>query len=250
MISAGDTLLLDLGNTNLKWAWLGQGVAGSSRSVSHREGGIGQALSVHWADLPAPGRILAASVLAPEANQELSAWTRKQWGLEPQFLRAELEALGVRNGYDEPERLGVDRWLVLIAMHCLHPGAACVVDCGSAITLDVISAAGDHLGGLILPGLGLMREALRQRTAIPQWQDLPTTQLLATRTDAAIAAGGVNAVAALVVRVVAEAAGRLKETPVVVLTGGDAPQVQAVLTLPCTIEPDLVLQGLALIAGS
>jgi type III pantothenate kinase len=248
MKRTGGTLLLDLGNSNLKWAWLEQGKAGAGRSVSHREGGIGQALSVHWADLPAPGRILAASVLAPEANQELSAWTRKQWGLEPQFLHAEREALGVHNGYDEPGQLGVDRWLALIAVHRLHPGAVCVVDCGSAVTLDVISAAGEHLGGLILPGLGLMQESLRRRTAIPQWQDLPTTQLLATRTDAAIAAGGVNAVAALVVRVVAEAAGRLKETPAVILTGGDALQVQAVLTLPCTIEPDLVLQGLAFIA--
>ncbi len=247
MNRAGGTLLLDLGNTNLKWAWLEQGAAGVSRSVSHRAGGIAQTLTVHWADLPVPECILAASVLAPEANQEFSDWTRKRWGLEPRFLRAEAEALGVRNGYHEPGQLGVDRWLALIAVHRHHPGAACVVDCGSAVTLDVISAAGEHLGGLILPGLGLMQESLRQRTAIPQWQDLPANQLLATGTGEAIAAGGVNAVAALVVRMVAEAAGRLKETPAVILTGGDAPRVQAVLSLPCTIEPDLVLQGLALI---
>lgn len=248
MSRAGGTLLLDLGNTNLKWAWLKQGAAGDSRSLSHRELGVAPALSTHWTDLPAPERILAASVLAPERNQELSDWTRKQWGCEPQFLRAEAEALGVCNGYDEPGQLGVDRWLALIAVHRLHPGAACVVDCGSAVTIDVVSAAGHHLGGVILPGLGLMRESLRQSTAIPRWRDLPANQLLATRTDAAIAAGGVNAVAALVVRVVAEAAGRLKETPAVILTGGDASRVQAALTLPCTIEPDLVLQGLALIA--
>jgi type III pantothenate kinase len=244
------TLLMDLGNSSLKWAWLEpDGLGGVERAqYAGTDGGL-ELPSSRWQEQPRPGRVLICAVAAPEVVKAVRSWIIEYWGLEPEILKAEASALGVTSGYDNPQQLGVDRWIALIGAHHAVTGPACVVDCGTAVTIDVIAGDGQHLGGLILPGIGLMREALKSRTAIPWVEKGDGEGLLATDTGSAVAAGGLNAVAALVEKILQHSTERLGVRPALLLTGGDATNLQSVLGEPAGSEPDLVMKGMALIAA-
>lgn len=243
-----NTLLVDIGNTNLKWAWLCEAGPSYVGVMSHRSEGIVTAMQRAWIALERPGRVLVANVAGEQAAQELNRWTLAQWGLEAEIVVPQASMLGVTNGYREPERLGVDRWLALIAMRQREIGPVCVVDCGTAITIDAMDAKGDHRGGFILPGFAMMREALLEKTQIPQVPHSDFRGMLAENTQDAINAGGVHAVAALVERVVAEMGQRDGLSPRVILAGSDAPSLIGVLNLDFEIDQDLVMRGLAYVA--
>ncbi len=237
-------LLLDIGNTNLKWAWLQDDVLGEIKSVTHKEQSIEELVGREWSTIATPSQVYISSVVGEPLEGRLSDWIKQYWGCEPIFIRSTAQACGVINSYREPERLGVDRWLAMIALNCKAPGLTCVVDCGSAVTIDVIGHDGQHLGGLILPGVGLMRQALSDSTSIEFDSVGYTSGLLAKDTDTAIALGGVNAIAALVEKVVDDIAINNGQTVELVLTGGDADMIQQALSTPSRIESDLVMHGL------
>jgi type III pantothenate kinase len=247
------TLLIDLGNSSLKWAWLEAGRLSSIERAPYSDGDGGANLPAEqWREQGKPDRVLISAVAAATVVETVRNWLFEHWDLEPEMLKAEARALGVTSGYDNPGQLGVDRWIALIAAHHSVAGPACIVDCGTAVTIDVIARDGRHQGGLILPGIGLMREALRRETAIP-WDENESgavDQLLAADTGSAIAAGGVNAVAALVEKVLEQSAEKLGERPMLLLTGGDSERLQSVLREPATREPDLVMKGMALVADA
>lgn len=245
------TLLIDLGNSSLKWAWLEAGSLSSIERAAYTDGEEGPNPPVEqWRAQRKPGRVLISAVAAATVVETVRNWIFEHWDLEPEILKAEASALGVTSGYDNPGQLGVDRWIALIAANHSVAGPACIVDCGTAVTIDVIARDGRHLGGLILPGIGLMREALRRETAIPWVESGAVDRLLAADTGSAIAAGGVNAVAALVEKVLEQSAEKLGERPALLLTGGDSEWLQSVLREPATREPDLVMKGMALVADA
>ena len=247
-MSQMETLLVDIGNTHLKWAMLRDDRRSETRRINYRHRPVGEALSECWGDLVAPQRILAASVGADPLNAAIASWTADQWACTPRFLRAGAQALGVTNAYDEPGMLGVDRWLGLIAVRGQTPLPAVIADCGTAITLDALDSRGRHQGGLILPGLEMMHRALFEGTNIPQ-QDLPgPARRLGRGTSEAIASGSGQAIAALIDRLVADVACGDGAEPVLVLTGSDAPRIQPLLIRPGRFEPDLVMQGLQTVA--
>lgn len=250
MTKAGDTttnnttMLLDIGNTNLKWAWLENDHPGEITSVPHKGKAIEQLAAGEWDGIATPTQTYISNVAGQDLEQGLKEWITQHWGHKPRFVKSIAQACGVTNAYREPERLGVDRWLTLIALHTRFPGPVCVVDCGTAVTIDVIGLEGRHLGGLILPGLGLMRHALLEHTAIPYNGDVELNGLLATDTESAIAAGGLNAAAALVERVRQSIGKDLGAAMTVVLTGSDAERLQRALLVQSEIATDLVMQGL------
>jgi type III pantothenate kinase len=174
----------------------------------------------------------------------------QKWDCEPEFVQATASALGVTNAYSNPSELGVDRWLTLLAVHHNTSSPVCVVDCGSAITIDLITSDGLHLGGMILPGFGMMRQSLLEQTAIPPVATVDPPDWLASDTAGAIAVGGVSAVAALVERILEQSQQQLQGLPELVLTGADAAGLQGRIINPGRVEPDLVIQGLALLANS
>jgi type III pantothenate kinase len=237
-------MLLDIGNTNLKWTWLQNNRPGKISSVPHKGQELEQLAASAWADMATPGQTYVSNVAGAEIERDLREWIEQHWGHAPRFVQATAGACGVSNSYRQPERLGVDRWLTLIALHTMFPGPVCVVDCGTAVTIDVLGLDGAHQGGLILPGFGLMQQALLQHTAIPYNGDIEPAGLLATDTESAIAAGGVNAVAALVERVQQRVAKELGAAVTVVLTGSDAERLQPLLSIQSMIAMDLVMQGL------
>ena len=243
-----DTLLVDIGNTYLKWAVLSGERRSETRRIDYQRRSVDEALSRFWGDLVPPGRILAASVGADRINDEIASWTAERWAITPRFLSSDAEALGVTNAYDEPRMLGVDRWLGLIAVRGQTERPAVIADCGTAITLDALDSRGRHLGGLILPGLEMMHRALFEGTNIPH-RELPgPDRRLGRGTSEAIASGSGQAIAALIDRLVADVAREGRGETVLVLTGSDAPRIRPLLGQRGRFEPDLVMQGLQTVA--
>ncbi len=177
-------LLLDMGNSRCKWAlvlqgeFVRQGVAGNTEWSVLRDA---------LAALPPPSRILASNVAGDTAAQYLRAICGG-WECPVEFVTARREQCGVRNGYQRPEQLGSDRWAALIAAWRRTRGACLVVNCGTATTVDALSPQGEFLGGLILPGVGLMRRSLARSTA-QLGEESGTLQDFPCKTDDAIHSG-------------------------------------------------------------
>lgn len=243
-------LLIDVGNTVLHWAICGDGEPGSGGHFMHRGDDLARLAEEAWTDLPAPGRVVIANVAGSSTGRALADRLRKRWGVEPEFVRASAKACGVTNAYMEPEKLGADRWAALVAVHHRYGGAACVVDCGTAITLDVLDAEGVHQGGLILPGIETMKRQLLKNTAdINVAGKLRPAQLLANATADAVNSGAVYLAVAAIDRVFIDLAAEYGESLQVLLTGGDAPVLLPLLTASAHHDPGLVLKGLAILAG-
>lgn len=239
-------LLLDLGNTRLKWAWH-DGVALHARgAVAHADPGWRSDFAAALRGGPAPTRAWMAAVgaepLAADARAAL-AEVRPRCRIES--LRSPAAGAGVVNAYAEPARLGVDRFLALVGARTRTPGPALVAGCGTALAVDVIDAEGRHLGGVIAPGARRMREAVLASTArvLPLGDGPPV--VFGRSTEEGLDAGCILAVASLVDRLVDEAAGRLGEPPALLLHGGDAGAIGDRLRHRGCLAPDLVLEGLA-----
>lgn len=245
-------LLVDIGNSALKWAVLEQGDLRAGAALPC-EGdllaALERALEREWGALPVPEEVLVADVGAGSAAQAVTRWCASRWGCEALRVEARARAHGVVSAYREPQRLGVDRWLGLVAARATGPGAALVVDCGSAVTVDVLDGEGQHLGGLIVPGLGLARRCLEQHTRVQVDEaSPPEVSLLARDTAGAVRGGGLYALVAFVDRVAEDVQGALGTPLRQVITGGDAPAVLPLLHSAYEHRPHLVLEGLAQVA--
>ncbi len=195
---------------------------------------------------PAIGRVLIANVAGQTVKDMLAGWlSAPQLGIAPQaigwFASVPLRA-GVRNAYRNPSQLGCDRFAAAIGAHALAPGKAIVVaNCGTATTIDAITADGTFLGGMILPGLGLMATSLARNTAqLPQIQ--PGSKLpegFADNTDDAILTGCLAAQAGAI-----ERAFELHQAVECIISGGAAPYVAPAVPVPHRHVENIVMIGL------
>lgn len=240
-------LLVDSGNTRVKWALSDVGIWNTGAVVvAGRD--LHKLLDDAWSPLAPPDRVLASHVADSARWQILTDWTRRTWGVSITRVQSEPELLGVRNGYREPERLGADRWAALIGVRGLTQGSACVIDCGTAVTLDALTADGNFAGGVIFPGLALLRQSLAQGTAALPVAPGAVTSCLARSTADAIAAGTLYGLAGALERVLQEFERTLGQLQMYI-TGGDAEQIAPYLARTVRREPQLVLKGLARIAA-
>ena len=250
-------LLIDIGNTNLHWARQDGDGLGPMAGVRHDQG-VPLDLLAAWESLEAPQRVMVGNVGGAVVGQAVARVVRAYWGLEAQFAVTRQDCLGLRVAYAEPARLGVDRWLALLAALGRGADAAVIVDVGTAATFDVLAPAGRHLGGLILPGLTMMRDSLFAGTQIPQGEPEPAALPWATDTGAAVATGSLHALAALAERLHQRLWDRWSETagarpappPALLVTGGDGPRISPLISRPLELVPDLVLRGLARLAST
>lgn len=237
-------LLIDVGNTRVKWALLVNGKLGAQHAVAHEK----------WNAkvLARAGRgcekIIVVSVVGTKFEKLLVRDARTALGRTPVFVRTKRRLAGVTTRYREPWRLGADRLVAAIGGHRLAPGrAVCVVSIGTAMTIDLVGADGVHLGGSIIPGPQLMIESLLKNTNGIQRRASGKNSartLFARDTRAAIEQGARYAIAGVIDRAVVEARAVLSATPVLLLTGGAAPQVRRLLRTRHRLVPDLVLRGL------
>jgi type III pantothenate kinase len=251
-------LLIDAGNTRLKWVIVKPGMAGTAGRARALPWTAGSAASVArriMRSAPGAQRIVVCSVAGLPLERSLRQAARAAGLPVPLFIRSARRAAGVRNGYVDTWRLGADRWVGLIGARALLPGRAlCIVDVGTALTVDLLDAEGRHRGGLLVPGPALMVAALLQSTAGIRRRAQSRTRSTATpifarSTRAGLRSGSELAAAALIERVLREATALLGKRPKLLLAGGDAPQVARLLRVPHARIDDLVLRGLAMLAA-
>lgn len=241
-------LLLDIGNTSIKWAtW--DGVRLGAMDSARHFGALPIDLLASWEQLAPPRAVLLAGVGPASVIAAATGVCESLWQCQPRTITTSAASQGVRIAYADPARLGVDRFLALIGAHHLTGGPKLIIDAGTAVTYDLLLTDGTHLGGAILPGIGLMRETLLAGTHIPP-QDtvVASDQAWAADTGGAIAAASIQAPAALAERLhqrLAERSGSADQPVMVLLTGGDAHQLLPAIALPVIQQPDLVLQGLS-----
>lgn len=233
-------LLMDAGNTRIKWAllegeiWVRQGAAGNAEWVAVQQA---------FAGLPPPRKILVSNVAGDEAEQCIRT-ACAAWRCPVEFITARAEQCGVRNSYEQPAQLGSDRWAALIAAWHQERAACLVVNCGTATTVDALSAHGEFMGGLILPGMDMMRRSLAEGTAQLAvagggWCKFPRNTADALFSGAAQATVGA-------IRQQYEALGAPGAR--CLLGGGAKDGVQQHLELPLVCVDDLVLRGLQIMA--
>jgi type III pantothenate kinase len=237
-------LLLDVGNTRVKWAWLEYLEIAPAGAVAHDTTHRSWQAEIE-VDGHTPTRIVAANVAGPAFAAALAQWSRAHFGLAPEFIVARARLGGVENAYARPEALGVDRWLGMIAAWRSAPRPTCIVNSGTALTVDTLDARGHHRGGLILPGVQMMSAA---RAAFGVDPELLPEAGLAGAAAIRPADSVALTLAAVADRSVAELAASIGVAPRVVLTGGDAGLLEPHLGSPVEVVPDLVLTGLAIAA--
>ena len=242
------TLVVDIGNTRLRWARSDGSHLTERGNAIYPRTGVRQVLDACWSGLVRPYRVFVCNVAGRLIAGVLSTWVTERWGCPVDFVVPRSEGWGVTNGYEDPTSLGADRWAALIAAHRNFSAPVCVVDCGTAITIDMLAAGGRHLGGLILPGLTLMRRSLSQHTsAIPEVVGGSLSEFGRTTNDA-VAAGTFYAAVALVDRVMSAAQAAQEAAVTCVVCGGDAKLLAPHFARSAVDEPDLVLLGTAIMA--
>ena len=237
-------LAIDAGNTRIKWgihdgsAWKSLGAIATPDSAA-----IDAALR---SSLPAD-KAIACNVAGSEVRVNIAAACR-QAGTQIVFIESRRQQLGVENGYRDPLQLGTDRWAALIAAHhAAPPGHKLVVNAGTALTIDALTAEGRFLGGLIVAGPALMRRSLDRGTAALRLVE-GTLQDFPGSTPDAITSGAIQAAAGAVERLASLMAARGCPPGRIILAGGAAAEIAGSLPINTTLHENLVLDGLLLIA--
>jgi len=242
-------LLVDLGNSRLKWARLASdGLSGFS-ALLHRDQALPAVLNRHWGTLEKMQRVLVASVAAASVRTQLESWIAQHWACQAEFLSSPAHGSGLVNSYVDPARLGCDRWAAMVAARRRTESAFCVVDCGSAVTIDAVDESGRHLGGLILPGVRSMLESLGRNTPLMlnEIEHLDKIRL-GTSTEGAVQSGILGAISCLVNQTVSVQQSLPDTGQRCFLTGGDAAYLAPLLNISYEYRANLVLEGLAILA--
>ena len=250
-------LAIDVGNTRLKWAMYDAAHPGANLLAHGAEflEHIDQLAETGWAGLPAPDRMLGCVVAGDAVMRRVQQQIEQMadWDVVPQWVVPSVAEAGVTNGYDHPTRLGADRWVAMIgARHqVLRQGTArplVVVMVGTAVTVDALDAEGHFLGGLILPGHGIMLRALETGTA---GLHVPTGEvtLFPTNTSDALTSGGTYAIAGAVERIYQHLSARCGEAPACIMAGGAGWKMAPSMSRPFELTDNLIFDGLLVIAA-
>ncbi|HEX7440958.1 MAG TPA: type III pantothenate kinase [Caldimonas sp.] len=242
-------LAIDIGNTRLKWAQYASPQPGATL-LAHGAvflEAMDELADNHWKHLASPSSMLGC-VVAGEGVKRRAEEQLELWDLAPSWVVSSAHACGVTNGYEHPNRLGVDRWVALIGAwnRVLAHGPArpaLVVMVGTAVTVDALDHTGRFLGGLILPGFGLMLRALEMGTA---GLKAPTGEVVdfPTNTSDALMSGGADAMAGAVERMHRKLLRRTGQAPVLIMTGGAGVKLAPITDLAFETVDNLIFEGL------
>jgi len=245
VIVTGTCLQLDVGNSSVKWRLVRRGQI-SHRGSYQRGDKSEQEVLLHCTDTL--DHIWIASVAAPAAEVELTALLENQWGVAPWFARTQARTGSLRNSYEDPGRMGVDRWLAMLGAREREKGKLCVIDAGSALTIDIVSAAGQHEGGYIIPGAALMERALLLDTDRVRFAEEVGYDLAPGTSTAAAVRHGIILAQAGAVSLAIEKAG--SEPMALFYCGGAGETIIKLVDRGGQWLPDLVFEGLAAMAAT
>lgn len=236
-------LLLDLGNSRVKWAFADADLHdGGDLDWQHPAAGGG--LLDHWQNKPPPERVLAAAVTTAKRRALLDLtlakldWPRAEWLQSPEHFA------GLTSAYDQAADLGIDRFLAMLAAVDGRLAPCVIASCGTALTLDALAPDGRHLGGQIVPGVSAMLQALRrQAPGLPDAGGGQRAELAANTVDA-IYSGAWHAVAGAIEHFQVLAEARMQQRPQLLLCGGHAAEIGKLLCIDAEQFPQAVLRGL------
>ena len=248
--------LVDIGNTRVKWA-CGDGATLSEHGAfSYAPDSLRRELTQRWPGACPLGleQALIASVAGPEVMGTVRDFIDDAWSVKVEEAVSEPARDGLKNGYADPASLGVDRWLALLAAWRKYETSLCVVDCGTAVTVDIVlhegqGRGGRHLGGHIYPGLAAIRKALTMVTGQIQADDDTVPALAFGRsTPECVSNGYAFALSGLLRECIEKVRKEHGAELLAVITGGGAATLPpSLLPAGAVPEPDLVLQGLNLL---
>ncbi len=247
-------LAIDVGNTRLKWALYASAQVDAPLLAQGAEflENIGKLADGAWTELPAPQHMLGC-IVAGDAVKYLVQEQMELWDVPPQWVFSSAQEAGLTNGYDFPSRLGSDRWVAMIG--AWHRSVAqgperplVVVMVGTAVTVEAIDAHGKFLGGLILPGHGIMLKALEAGTA---GLHVPTGDVreFPTNTSDALTSGGTYAIAGAVERMVQHVRAHCGAEPRCIMTGGAGWKMAPSMSVPFELVDNLIFDGLLVMAS-
>lgn len=245
-------LLIDIGNTRIKWARLDEHGLGAFTAAVHADWGREELRASLVGAAERPERVLVSNVGGARIADLVSSVSNEAWRVSPEFFHSTAEAGGVRNAYPEPAKLGVDRWLAMIGARAMYSGLLCITSVGTAMTIDALDSQGQHLGGTIVPGPDLMVSSLLKNTsdiAARARAGEVSIGLFANNTLGGIRQGAAHALAALIDRSAAALQREIGEPPMLLLTGGASSRVEPLVVTSNKTVPDLVLRGLAVLAA-
>ena len=238
-------LLIDGGNTRLKWQYWLAGKLHNVGTVDKHD--IVSSSFSQWNAVPFEV-IYISSVGQPATDQAIVQWAEENNQPAPVFVASSQCAFGVVNAYSEPSKLGVDRWLAMIAAHQQYTGMLCVIDSGTALTMDFLMPNGEHLGGLIVPGAELMKDSLLVGTDKIIMESEYQPDVLAKDTTSAVELGIKQMMQSFIVRKVAELESTYHQSITLVMTGGHAEELLQDLGRAAELHKTLVFDGLKLFA--
>jgi type III pantothenate kinase len=237
------TCLLDLGNTRYKWIDSTQVNEGSPlrKTYSPQEAAAALCREVMATSSALQWRV--ASVKGEAFNHLVADAFRAQGGRVIRFaVIPATPPFGL--AYREPQRFGIDRYLNLLAARDLYREPLIVIDAGTAVTVDALDAAGDHVGGIIFPGLGLLRQSLGAGTSLVTSDPAAATLLLGNTTESCVNGGSYHGLQGAVERIVRLMTQQLGGHVTIIVTGGDAEVIAPALQSNATLDPNLLLKGL------
>lgn len=238
-------LLIDLGNSRLKWAW-SDGTLWHLGAITIDKNPAHVLMEAIGEPHGIPQKVGLVSVVTQELFNGVRHFVKDRWSVEPVVVESVSEQAGVSNGYSNPEQLGNDRWAALVAARVQTPSPVCVIGCGTAVTIDAMTDRGEFVGGTIFPGLGLLRQSLSHgtdRIGGIEFTHGSDTSCQATSTEDAVMGGTLFGLAGAINKIVAEHHRVLGKNCMNILTGGSGEMVAPLLDFPVQLIPDLVLQG-------
>ncbi|MFT5111296.1 MAG: type III pantothenate kinase [Parasphingorhabdus sp.] len=241
MVQNSAGLLLDIGNTATKWRFISEGCC-TEGQILHQSTGPPDRFGLD----ENPSLILASRVTENPGADAILQHCKEVFGVDARLLKSQDNDFGVTNGYEDPAQLGVDRWLAMLAAWNLHHQPMVVVDCGTAMTMDLIDSAGVFRGGIIFPGPEVFLRVFEH--SVPHLQ-IPSTMEVTfppRNTANAIGLGAKWSGVAVVEKFVDNSAREIGEAPLLLVTGGGRHKLVAKIDYPAEIIGNLVLDGLQL----
>lgn len=249
-----NTLLIDVGNSSVKWRLITHATTKNKPTMLQQQYAkdINTSFFIKcWEKLDKPEKVVVSCVAKKQVWQALEQACEQLWSVKAERIASSKDGFGLVNAYNQPSDLGSDRWCAMIGVFEKTDSDFVVVDCGSAITLDVVTGSGNHLGGYILPGLAMMKQSLGMNTAEVQ---VDLSSITSSLTPACSTQGGVDSAVYLsavkLIEAVYEQQDKQSKNVQCVLTGGGAESIAKFLSIKYVMMPELVLDGLAIIAGT
>ena len=241
-------LLIDSGNSFIKWT---RQIDAKLTLVRRCHSSAVASLHDVWNGYDVPDRVIIANVAGKSIASEIKHTVSELWHVDAEFVASSRNCCGLTNSYHSPGQLGVDRWMAMAAAFQLTSDPVIVVDCGTAVTIDLVNQEGLFVGGVIMPGLNTSFQSLRAGTeAVEEINSFrKDVSPVAQSTEDGVAIGVLLGIVGGIERVIREQSSQIDKAPAVFMTGGDAEKLLPYLMVPVTVQPDLVLEGLRIFSS-